>query len=137
MNTVETNTRKKVTIRHFVDEYFLYNMGIRESVDGIACDPVAKFIQLMKDNGVARSTEFIRIRRKLKDKNADSHARVETLKELFNFIDGEYKRLANEYIESSGNNNWSYPENFVVSLFLIGIHKLQQKGKLDKSNSAS
>jgi hypothetical protein len=130
MNTVETNKRKKVTIRHFVDEYFLYNIGCRESVDGVVCDPVAKFIQLMKDNGVARSPEFIRIRRKLKDKNLDSHMRVETLKELFNFIDGEYKRLANEYIESSGNINWSYPENFVVSLFLIGIHKLKQKKQI-------
>lgn len=136
MNTVETNTRRKVTIRHFVDEYFLYNMGCRESVDGVACDPIAKFIQLMKDNGIARSEEFIRIRRKLKDQHTDSHSRVETLKELFNFIDGEYKRLANEYIESSGNTNWSYPQNFVVSLFLIGIHKLEQI-KLDKPNSAS
>ncbi|PIX06271.1 MAG: hypothetical protein COZ76_09760, partial [Flavobacteriales bacterium CG_4_8_14_3_um_filter_35_10] len=90
MKKVETNTRRKVTIRHFVDEYFLYNMGCRESLDGVVCDPVAKFIQLMKDNGIARSEEFISIRRKLKDKNTDSHTRVETLKELFNLIDGAY-----------------------------------------------
>jgi len=127
MNTVETNKRKKVTIQHFVDEYFLYNMGCRESLTGVNCDPVAKFIQLMKDNGITKSKEFIGIIRKLKDKNADSHSRVETLKELFNLIDGAYKRLANEYIESSGNTNWTYPKNFVVSLFLIGIHKLQHK----------
>jgi hypothetical protein len=132
MDTVETNSRKKVTIRHFVDEYFLYTMGCRESLTGEVCDPVAKFIQLMKDNGMVKSQEFINIRRKLKDKNTDSHTRVETLKELFNLVDGEYKRLANEYIETSGNTNWSYPKNFVVSLFLLGIYKLKQKKKWDK-----
>ena len=112
-------------------------MGCRESVDGLSCDPVAKFIQLMKDNGITKSVEFIRIIRKLKDKNTDSHSRVETLKEYFNLIDGAYKRLANEYIESSGNTNWSYPKNFVVTLFQIGIYKQEQKNKLDKPNNAS
>ena len=133
MNTVETSVRKKVTIRHFVDEYALYLIGCRESIDGVVCDPVAKFIQLMKDSGVARSEEFIRIRRKLKDKNGDSHSRVESLKEFFNLIDGEYKRLAKEYIESSGNINWLYPENFVISLFLIGVAKMKQRNNLGKS----
>ena len=133
MNTVETCARKKVTIRHFVDEYELYLIGCRESIDGVVCDPVAKFIQLMKDSGVARSEEFIRIRRKLKDKNGDSHSRVESLKEFFNLIDGEYKRLAKEYIESSGNINWLYPENFVISLFLIGVAKMKQRNNLGKS----
>jgi hypothetical protein len=133
MNTVETNTRRKVTIREFADEYLLFTIGCRESVDGVVCDPIAKFMQLMRDNGVWRSEELIRIRRKLKDKNNDSHSRVETLKELYNFIDGVYKRLANEYIESSGNKNWTYPENFVASLFLIGIRKMQQKNKLVNS----
>ena len=133
MNTVEPSVRKKVTIRDFVDEYTLYVIGCRESIDGVACDPVAKFMQLMKDCGVARSEEYIRIRRRLKDKNGDSHSRVESIKELFNFIDGEYKRLVNEYIESSGNINWSYPKNFVISLFLIVVAKIKQKNNLGKS----
>ena len=125
--------KKKVTIRHFVDEYELYLIGCRESIDGVVCDPVAKFIQLMKDIGVARSEEYIRIRRRLKDKNGDSHSRVESLKELFNFIDGENKRLVNEYIESSGNINWSYPKKFVLSLILIVVAKIKQKNNLGKS----
>jgi hypothetical protein len=135
MNTVETNVRKKVTIRDFVDEYTLYVIGCRVSVDGVVCDPVAKFIQLMKDCGVLRTQEYISIRRRLKDKNGDSHSRVETLKELFNLIDGEYKRLVNEYIESSGKSNWAYPKIFVTSLFLIGIEKMKQKNKLNKSQN--
>jgi hypothetical protein len=126
MKTVETNAKRKVTIQHFVDEVFLYNMGCRESITGVNCDPVAKFIQLMKDNGITKSEEFISIIRKLRDINGDSHSRVETLKELFNFIDGEYKRLANEYIESSGKTNWPYPRDFVANLFQIGLEKLIQ-----------
>jgi hypothetical protein len=133
MNTVETNTRRKVTIREFADEYLLFTIGCRESIDGVVCDPLAKFMQMMKDNGVWRSAELIRIRRKLKDKNIDSHSRVETLKELYNFIDGEYKRLANEYIESSGNKNWSYPKNFVNTLFQVGVLKMRQKNNLVNS----